>query len=66
MNSSQDVITRKSEYRLAAVGVLAIIVAIATVAQMNAIMKDIDRITVKQQEQQDLLFKSLREHNETQ
>lgn len=61
--SSQDVTTRKSEYRLAAVGILAVIVAIATVVQMNHIIGDIDRITARQQEQQDLLLKSLQEHN---
>jgi hypothetical protein len=63
MNSTQDVLTRKSEYRLAAVGILAVIVAIATIVQMNAIIDDIDRIAERQREQQDALLKSLREHN---
>lgn len=65
MSSTQDVLTRKSEYRLAAVGILAVIVAVATIIQMNSIISDIDRITEKQREQQDLLLKSIREHSTT-
>ena len=62
MNNSQDVITRKSEYRLVAVGILALIVAVATIVQMNYVIDDIDRIAERQQEQQDLLLKSIQEH----
>ncbi|MEK7649558.1 MAG: hypothetical protein AAB367_01150 [Patescibacteria group bacterium] len=65
MNSNQDAITRKSEYRLAAVGILALIVAVATIVQMNYIIDDIDRIAEKQQEQQNLLLKSIQEHVST-
>ncbi len=62
MNSTQDILTRKSQYRLVAVGIFASIVAIATVMQMNIVIGDIDRIAAKQQEQQDILFKSIRAH----